>query len=182
MRWIPLLLITLVTTSLHAAKCGTPLQFKPKQFEASTSTPLTAEIKKLNREVLVEVNKFRRKYGKPPLQNVPLMSEQAQNHSNSMAAGTTPFSHDGVMDRIMTIKAAISSLRNFGENCFYCTKGGFFGTLAQYAVYGWSRSSGHRSNMLGKFNLSGIGVAYNDKGQYYFTQIFLKAEWNQKNQ
>ena len=33
----------------------------------------------------------------------------------------------------------------------------------------------HYENIIGDFNLTGIGVAVNEKNEYYFTQIFLKT-------
>ena len=41
------------------------------------------------------------------------------------------------------------------------------------AVDGWIKSDGHRQNMEGNYNLTGIGVAMNPQGEYYFTQIFI---------
>lgn len=46
---------------------------------------------------------------------------------------------------------------------------------ATAAVQGWIKSTGHRQNMEGNFNLTGIGVATNAKGQYYFTQMFIRS-------
>ena len=42
------------------------------------------------------------------------------------------------------------------------------------AVKGWLDSPGHHQNILGRYNLTGIGVAQNAKGEYYFTQIFVR--------
>lgn len=41
------------------------------------------------------------------------------------------------------------------------------------AVDGWIKSVGHQKNMVGNFNLTGVGVAKNAQGEYYFTQIFM---------
>jgi uncharacterized protein YkwD len=43
------------------------------------------------------------------------------------------------------------------------------------AVSGWLKSPGHLKNLQGKYNLTGVGVATNDKGEVYLTQIFLNA-------
>ena len=45
---------------------------------------------------------------------------------------------------------------------------------ARAAVEGWKNSPGHRKNMLGKFSLTGIGIARGKKGAYFFTQIFIE--------
>jgi uncharacterized protein YkwD len=45
---------------------------------------------------------------------------------------------------------------------------------ASKAVEDWLHSPGHLNNIKGDFELTGIGVAKNKRGKYYFTQIFLK--------
>jgi uncharacterized protein YkwD len=45
----------------------------------------------------------------------------------------------------------------------------------EQAVEGWIKSSGHRKNMEGDFDLTGIGITKNAKSEYYFTQIFIKS-------
>jgi uncharacterized protein YkwD len=42
------------------------------------------------------------------------------------------------------------------------------------AVKGWINSPGHQKNMVGDYNLTGIGIAKNNAGEYYFTQLFVK--------
>ncbi len=37
---------------------------------------------------------------------------------------------------------------------------------------GWLRSPGHRENIEGAYDLTGIGVARSRQGVYYFTQLF----------
>jgi uncharacterized protein YkwD len=44
----------------------------------------------------------------------------------------------------------------------------------QQAVQGWLKSPGHYKNIVGDFDMSGIGVTKNAKGEYYLTQIFIK--------
>jgi uncharacterized protein YkwD len=42
------------------------------------------------------------------------------------------------------------------------------------AVYGWMKSPGHKKNILTRgFRLTGVGVAVNDDGSVYLTQMFL---------
>ncbi len=45
---------------------------------------------------------------------------------------------------------------------------------AQQAVKSWLGSPGHQRNMLGRgFTRTGVGVATNGQGRYWFTQIFV---------
>jgi len=43
-------------------------------------------------------------------------------------------------------------------------------------VQGWLKSPGHRKNIKGDFDVTGIGVSKNAQGDYYFTQIFIKRQ------
>jgi uncharacterized protein YkwD len=45
--------------------------------------------------------------------------------------------------------------------------------IAQQAVNGWIKSPGHRKNLVGHFNLCGIGVYKSNSGTVYLTQIFV---------
>jgi uncharacterized protein YkwD len=49
-----------------------------------------------------------------------------------------------------------------------------FSNPATKAVDGWINSPGHLANMLDtKFSETGVGVAVDSEGTFYFTQIFL---------
>jgi uncharacterized protein YkwD len=89
-----------------------------------------------------------------------------------MAHGVVPFGHDGFIDRFNLIRMAIPSLSLMGENVAL-NRG--FSNPGQKAVDSWLASPGHLDNIVGDYNLSGVGVAVNSKGEYYFTQIFVKA-------
>ncbi len=45
-------------------------------------------------------------------------------------------------------------------------------TDAASVVNGWLNSPSHRQNIEGNFSHSGFGVFKNDKGNYFFTQLF----------
>ncbi len=44
---------------------------------------------------------------------------------------------------------------------------------AVQAVQGWRKSPGHHANLIGNFNLTGVGITRSADGTYYFTQIYL---------
>ena len=90
-------------------------------------------------------------------------------HSQSMAQGQVEFSHQGFDQRAKVLSNKIS-YRRLAENVAY-NQG--YQDPAQKAVAGWIESEGHRQNMIGDYNLTGIGVAKNQQGEYYFTQIFI---------
>lgn len=115
------------------------------------------------------VNEYRKSLDLPPLVIDPIMSVQARIHSQKMAQSGN-LSHDGFQERVDSI-ARIIPYRNAGENV---------GSALGYArpdeivVQGWIDSEGHNRNMIGRYELTGIGVVQNAKGEYYFTQLFIR--------
>jgi uncharacterized protein YkwD len=95
--------------------------------------------------------------------------DPARKHAQAMAAKKAPFSHDGFEQRAKALKSFLS-WSGVGENLAYI-KG--YPDVVATAVKGWIQSPGHRKNMEGNFNLTGIGVAKNAAGDYYFSQLFV---------
>jgi uncharacterized protein YkwD len=87
-----------------------------------------------------------------------------------MALKQIPFGHAGFEQRAQIIRRT-RSYQNLGENVGYN-----WGEAdpAGAAVARWLDSPAHVQNIAGNFELTGIGIATSDKGEYYFTQIFLK--------
>ncbi|MEA5534308.1 CAP domain-containing protein [Crocosphaera sp. XPORK-15E] len=123
----------------------------------------------LEAEINRRVNQYRLSKNLPPLQMNAEISYVARQHSQNMANKTATFSHDGFDGRAKTVGKTIP-YQTFAENLAYI-KG--YPDLAAVAVKGWIDSPGHRKNMEGKFNLTGVGIAKNADGEYYFTQLFL---------
>ena len=129
-----------------------------------------AEINFLARQVHKSINQYRAKQNLPPLILNSHISQQAQIHSQNMAQQVVEFSHQGFETRIKALKGQVI-YRRAAENVAY-NQG--YQDPVQRAVAGWIESQGHHENLLGNFDLTGIGVAKNERGEYYFTQIFIK--------
>ena len=84
-----------------------------------------------------------------------------------MANGSVAFGHDGFNGRVKTISKKIDHVRGFAENVAFGDMG------AKEVVKMWLGSSGHRKNIEGHYNLTGIGIAKARDGNLYFTQIFI---------
>ena len=125
----------------------------------------------LEKSVHEQVNKYRVSRNLPPLTLDPRIIEQARIHSQNMASGKIPFSHNGFEERVEAIGKSIS-YRGASENVAYNLG---FQEPDRNAVEGWINSPGHRKNMEGNYNLTGIGIAKNAKGEYYFTQVFIRS-------
>jgi uncharacterized protein YkwD len=134
---------------------------------AVSEEPTGAGNAKLIKDILYYTNEFRASKGKPPLKLESYCSQLAQKHSDNMAAGKVAFGHDQFEIRNDAVTLKFHGVSGVGENVAY-------GNLdAKGVVDGWIKSPGHRKNMLGDFNMIGIGAA--PKGRItYFTQFFVK--------
>ncbi|WP_421655300.1 CAP domain-containing protein [Leptothermofonsia sp. ETS-13] len=144
--------------------------WRPVQAPTQRTYQVTASRQSLEQSVLTQINQHRRSRRLPPLTLDSRISTQAQAHSQAMASGRVPFSHNGFQQRVQVIARSIP-YAGAAENVAYNIG---HQDPATQAVQGWLKSSGHRKNIEGNYDLTGIGVAQNSKGQYYFTQIFIK--------
>lgn len=99
-----------------------------------------------------------------------LISKEAEIHSREMAMHKIGFGHKDFNKRIKRIYTEIQDCRGGAENVAYNYKD------AQDVVKNWLTSPGHRRNILGNYNLTGIGLARDSRGKIYFTQIFLRTD------
>ncbi|MGB3268101.1 MAG: CAP domain-containing protein, partial [Microcoleus sp.] len=121
----------------------------------------------LEKAVNQQINQYRASKNLPPLSVDPRITQQARIHSQNMASGKVKFSHEGFEGRVKAISIPYQSV---AENVAYNMG---YSDPVRNAVEGWIKSEGHRKNIEGQFNLTGIGIAKNAKGEYYFTQIFV---------
>ena len=150
---------------------------KPKHQQASKKTPKKIEsIEVCEEKCLIEINRVRAEHGLPALKNWKQLSDCAREHSANMAAEKCPFGHDGFDKRHAQMKKQ-ATIYSFGENvaCSYN-----YDEPVKIAVEGWMNSPGHKKNILGNFEESGIGVALDKKGKFYITQLFARRKSSPK--
>ena len=123
----------------------------------------------LEQSVFQKINQYRQQKGLSSLTLNSTITQQARQHSQSMAKSRI-LSHDGFDIRVKTIGTPIP-YRAAAENVAYNM--GFSDPVGQ-AVNGWINSAGHLRNIMGNYDLTGIGVAKNSQNEFYFTQIFIK--------
>jgi len=115
------------------------------------------------------VNQHRGARGLAPLVLDQRISQQARLHSQAMAAGTAPFGHAGFEARARMLTRVMGSRRtaeNVASNHGYRDP-------ASEALREWLASRGHRENIEGPYDMTGVGVAFDGRGEVYFTQIFV---------
>ncbi len=151
-------------TSGNQPSDNQPLSNLSSQVTTSTTTFNTTALEK---SVFEQINRYRVSKGLAKLTVNASITRQARIHSQNMANGKVPFSHQGFERRVTSIPIIYNSA---AENVAF--NQGYNNPAAQ-AVTGWLHSPGHLENIKGKYNLTGIGVAANKQGEVYLTQIFL---------
>jgi len=138
---------------------------------ASTSAGgLKQEEAQVVQTVHEQVNAFRASKGLKPLVLDLFLNQIAAQHTADMANKVVSLGHGGFSSRVAKIQKKFSTravAENVGSNLGYADP-------AETVVREWIGSKSHRNNIIGKFSRTGIGVAKNKKGQYFFTQIFLE--------
>ncbi|MDZ7962697.1 MAG: CAP domain-containing protein [Aulosira sp. DedQUE10] len=153
-------------SSPQKATHNKPLSISSNQVAASTTAFKTTSLEK---SVFDQINRYRVSKGLSKLTLNANITRQARIHSQNMANGKVPFSHQGFERRVTVLPIIYKSA---GENVAF--NQGYSDPAAQ-AVIGWLNSPGHLKNIRGKYNLTGIGVAANKQGEVYLTQIFLQS-------
>lgn len=145
---------------------------------APQSAPSTPKVVMNSSELAIHnrVNQYRQSQNMPPLTIDPVISAQAKVHSERMAR-VGRITHDGFNDRVESVAKEIvyrSASENVGYNVGYAQP-------EAIAVEDWISSPGHQKNMVGRYDLTGIGSAVNSKGEHYFTQIFVRKAYYVKD-
>lgn len=95
------------------------------------------------------------------------IAKGAYKHSKDMAKGRVPFGHTGFDERVDRLMKDIPRSNAAAENVAYGAQ------TAEQVVDMWLNSPGHKKNIEGNFNMSGIGIEESKDGTLYFTQIFI---------
>lgn len=135
--------------------------------------PPTSEFASLEQRVVSLINQERADNADPlpALASRDVIADEARKHSREMADASIAFGHDGFSKRLENIGKVIA-WQTGGENVAY---NGGYSDPAEKAVTAWMNSASHRDNILGDYDLTGVGIARNAQGVYYFTQIFIKS-------
>ena len=161
-RFLSLLMLPLAIGSGVAAQQRTAPD--PRSTVAPEQSKIADRVHRL-------VNQFRQQQGLAPLALDAVISAEAREHSAEMARNGNRIGHRDFKQRVEDIGARIryrAAAENVAVNAGYDDP-------AAAAVEGWKKSPEHRKNMLGDFNLTGIGVTRGEDDRYFFTQIFIRT-------
>ncbi len=124
-------------------------------------------------QIYEAVNDYRADHDLPPLKLHKGIAPVAQPHTDGMAAGTIPFSHNNSKERFARLMEMFD-VRRVAENLAWSTPRP---DVAQAIVDIWIESTkGHRETLLGPYRLTGIAVAVGRDGRFYATQMFVQEQ------
>jgi uncharacterized protein YkwD len=171
---VTLALLAAITTTAQANEkidSPDPLVSPPSQSPIANPARFNHVMDGIELAVYNRVNLYRMSLDLPPLIIDPAISAQAKAHSEEMAK-TGTMNHDGFENRIKSISQTVT-YRSAAENVA-TNLGNTQPDIV--ALQGWIDSPGHYRNLVGRYDLTGIGVAQDAKGEYYFTQIFIRKQ------
>ena len=148
-----------------------PLSFFVKVVVATPVAKLADE-QAMERTVVAAVNEYRAKHWLAPLQVSPILAREAKIHSQDMERKRIPFGHLYFGSRIKRIYAKIKNCNGGSENVAWYPPS----KSPRDVVALWLTSRGHRRNILGHYNLTGVGIVRDKRGWLYYTQLFIKTE------
>ena len=119
----------------------------------------------IERGVYEGINNFRISRGLTKLILNDYVSSIARQHSQNIVSGATPMGHIGFQDRVNRISNTSPIAENVAWNSLSKDP-------VRSAINGWLQSSHHLTNIVGSYNITGIGIASDGHGTYVFTQIF----------
>jgi uncharacterized protein (TIGR03000 family) len=129
--------------------------------------PKTLALSQLEQAIVDLTNKERQKAGLPPLSPNAALTKAARAHSANMA-------RQGKLDHVLDDKSPADRVRAAGYQGFGWGENIAFGMpTAEAVMETWMSSKGHRGNILNEsFNEIGVGVAVDDRGVPFYTQVF----------
>jgi uncharacterized protein YkwD len=123
---------------------------------------------RMENNVFVHVNGYRKSKNLRPLVSSESLAQVARTHSIGMQR-SNQMNHDGFSGRV-------SKVRKLYPRTYVAENVGFNYGLAmpeKTIVAAWINSQGHRINILGNYDYTGVGITQSAEGKIYFTQLFV---------
>lgn len=146
--------------------------FSAQLPETNDPEPDTDEITQFEQEVVRLVNVERANFSYEPLNHNDNLSNIARAKSQDMVDNNY-FSHTSP-----TYGSPFDMMKSFGINYTYAGENIAMGQTTPAAVVkSWMNSEGHRKNILNpNFTDLGVGLAKNNSGTSYWTQMFISSK------
>ncbi len=154
-----------------ATSCGKGFVKKKTPHTTTQQEAQEVDTFHLNQEYLTLVNNHRIGLGLTPLIYHSYIEEIAKAHSFGMAIHSKPFGHLGFASRCRRLRNRLGEMNNCGEIVGMKQKN--IKTLLQ----AWLKSPEHRQEIEHPlFTHTALGIAKDDKGSIYWTQMFVEIE------
>lgn len=140
-------------------------------FAATHEFRQAVDMRAKEEAVVRAVNAYRVQHGLKPLKMMPFIASEARGHSQAMARKSVPFGHQNFMTRIRHINGNLKQSRGGAENVAWFPPS----KNPEEVVKLWLTSRGHRHNIEGSFDLTGVGIVQDQRGWFYYTQIFIRV-------
>lgn len=130
-------------------------------------------IQEMEKKVFKLINQAREEKGLQPLTVDSKAYRAAVDHSRDMA-DRNYFSHTSPENKDVVFRLNKYGFKLMGHTCGENIAANFnMKDPAEAAVAGWLKSPGHYANIMNpKFKYTGVGIAMDKNGKYYFTQVF----------
>lgn len=116
-------------------------------------------------------NSYRRSSGKNALSRHPGLDQMARQHAESMAR-RGKLDHQGTASRTDEVSARYGMNAKAENVMRWHVKAG---RNPQAMLKVWMDSSQHRRNLLGPYAVTGVGIAQDEQGNIWVTQIYAPA-------
>ncbi len=159
------------------ASCGPQLSSTSVPMSTSAPVSISRSDGSLAGTIHSGVNSYRVSSGREALNRHSGLDRLAQQHSEFMRQNRGKFqlsksaniSHYGFSERALAAQRMMN-MSNVAENVATCSGTG--NRAASTLVNAWIKSSGHKKNLQGKWDATGIGVVVDSDGTVFATQIF----------
>ena len=139
-------------------------------FAALEEGTMTNEVEMTDDYLAVEllhfINDYRQENKTNALQSHIDVVQAAKRHSERMAQGKIALGYDGLKEELMTLAKNLGA-RAVAANIAQSRPN------PEKILDTWLNSPAHCKNIEGDFTTTGIGVAHNEKGEYFITQLFI---------
>jgi uncharacterized protein YkwD len=140
----------------------------PSRSDVPVASGRMVSVTAMSVDIINLINQIRETKHLPPLRLLQVASQEALRHSENMASKKVPFGHDGFKMRAVILANELNGSSATGENVATGRM------TAKEVITAWLRSPAHRANIEGDFTYTGVGVAKDSRGVYYYTQLFVK--------
>ena len=138
-------------------------------FDSFKMNDYPDELQDLEWEIFNIVNSYRASMNLNKLEWNKSINFYARQHSELMARKKVPFNHERFDWRLRKIGMTVRT--NAGAENLAINPG--VGDIAETTLNAWLNSPGHKKNIEGDYDLTGVGIVKTDYDTYYFTQIFV---------